>query len=82
MIFLWLQDTKKENANRNENARGGKSKGKNHGCYVTTGAMRERSSRSKILTHFIKNKISLSLKETILSILGKLEYLESLMKLA
>jgi hypothetical protein len=44
--------------------------------------MRERSSRSKILTDFIKGKISLSLMETILSILGKLEYLESLMKLA
>jgi hypothetical protein len=43
--------------------------------------MREGSSQSKILTHFIKGKISLSLMETILSILGKLEYLESLMKL-
>lgn len=80
--LLWHQDTKIENANRNENVRGGKSKGKNHGWYVTTSAMKERSSRSKILTHFIKNKISLSLMETILSILGKLEYLESLMKLA
>jgi hypothetical protein len=44
--------------------------------------MRERSSQSKILTHFIKGKFSLSLMETILSILGKLEYLESLTKLA
>jgi hypothetical protein len=44
--------------------------------------MKERSSQSKILTHFIKGKFSLSLMETILSILGKLEYLESLMKLA
>jgi hypothetical protein len=45
------------------------------------GVIKEGSSRSKILTHFIKGKISLSPMETILSILGKFEYLESLVKL-
>jgi hypothetical protein len=44
------------------------------------GAIREGSSQSKILTHFIKGKISLSLMETILSIPSELEYLESLVK--
>jgi hypothetical protein len=39
------------------------------------------STRSKNFTHFIKNKISLSPMETILSIPSELEYLESLMKL-
>ncbi len=38
--------------------------------------------KSKILTHFIKGKISLSPMETILTILGELESLESLVKLA
>jgi len=38
--------------------------------------------RSKILTHFIKGKISLSPIETILTIPNKLESLESLVKLA
>jgi len=38
--------------------------------------------RSKILSHFIKGKISLSPMETILMILGELEHLESLVKLA
>jgi hypothetical protein len=37
---------------------------------------------SKILSHFIKGKISLSPMETILMILGELEHLESLVKLA
>jgi predicted aspartyl protease len=40
------------------------------------------SVRSKILSHFIKGKISLSPMETILMILGELEHLESLVKLA
>jgi len=47
-----------------------------------TGAIRESTVRSKILSHFIKGKISLSPMETILMILGELEHLESLMKLA
>ncbi len=38
--------------------------------------------RSKILSHFIKKKISLSPMETILIILGELEHLESLVRLA
>jgi hypothetical protein len=38
--------------------------------------------RSKILSHFIKKKISFSLMETIFMILGELEHLESLVKLA
>ncbi len=37
--------------------------------------------RSKILTHFIKGKISLTPLETILIIPGELEYLEGLVKL-
>jgi hypothetical protein len=48
----------------------------------TIGVARERSSRSKILTHFIKGKISLFLMETILSLSCKVEYLETLVKLA
>ncbi len=43
---------------------------------------RNSTFRSKILNHFIKGKISLSLMETILVILGELESLESLVKLA
>jgi len=38
--------------------------------------------RSKILSHFIKGKISLSPMETILMIPGELEHLENLMRLA
>jgi hypothetical protein len=38
--------------------------------------------RSKILSHFIKGKISLSPMETILMILGELEHLENLVRLA
>jgi predicted aspartyl protease len=38
--------------------------------------------RSKILSHFIKGKISLSPMEIVLMIPGKLEHLESLVKLA
>ncbi len=46
------------------------------------GADRDAIVRSKILSHFIKGKISLSPMETILMIPGKLEHLESLVKLA
>jgi len=46
------------------------------------GAGRDTSVRSKILSHFIKGKISLSPMETILMIPGELEHLESLVKLA
>jgi len=46
------------------------------------GANRDAAVRSKILSHFIKGKISLSPMETILLIPGELEHLESLVKLA
>jgi hypothetical protein len=46
------------------------------------GAGRDTSVRSKILSHFIKGKISLSPMETILMIPGELEHLESSVKLA
>jgi len=46
------------------------------------GMNKETSVRSKILSHFIKGKISLSPMETIRIILGELEHLESLVKLA
>jgi len=46
------------------------------------GANWDTSIRSKILAHFIKGKISLSPMETILMILGELEHLESLVRLA
>jgi predicted aspartyl protease len=46
------------------------------------GADRDVAVRSKILSHFIKGKISLSPMETILMIPGELEHLESLVKLA
>jgi len=46
------------------------------------GAIRNSTVRSKILSHFIKGKISLSPMETILMIPGELEHLESLVKLA
>jgi len=47
-----------------------------------TGVNRETSVRSKILSHFIKGKISLSPMETVLMIPGELKHLESLVKLA
>ncbi|CAK9877071.1 unnamed protein product [Sphagnum jensenii] len=47
-----------------------------------TGVSRETTVKSKILSHFIKGKISLSPMETLLMILGELEHLESLVKLA
>jgi hypothetical protein len=43
---------------------------------------REHSVRSKILSHFIKGKISLTPMETIMMIPGELEQLENLMKVA
>ncbi len=46
------------------------------------GASRDTSVKSKILSHFIKGKISLSPMETILFIPRELEHLESLVKLA
>jgi len=48
---------------------------------VEEGVGRDTSVRSKILSHFIKGKISLSPMETILMIPGELEHLESLVKL-
>jgi len=39
-------------------------------------------AKSKMLTHFLKGKISLTLLETITIVLGELEYLEGLVKLA
>jgi predicted aspartyl protease len=42
----------------------------------------ETSARSKILSHFIKGKFTFSPMETILMILGELEHLESLVRLA
>jgi predicted aspartyl protease len=45
-------------------------------------ASRDTLVRSKILTHFIKGKVSLSPMETILMIPGELEHLEGLVKLA
>jgi hypothetical protein len=49
---------------------------------VGIGLEKESIVKSKIMTHFIKSKISLTPMETILAILGKLEYLERLVKLA
>jgi len=46
------------------------------------GARRDASVRSKILSHFVKGKVSFSPMETILMIPGELEHLESLVKLA
>ncbi len=42
----------------------------------------EISVRSKILSHFIQRKISLSPMKTILMIQGELEHLENLVRLA
>jgi predicted aspartyl protease len=46
------------------------------------GMSKDISVRSKILSHFIKGKISLSPMEIVLMIPGELEHLESLVKLA
>jgi len=43
---------------------------------------RENSIKSKILSHFIKGKISLTLMETVMMIPGELEQLENLVKVA
>jgi len=43
---------------------------------------RENFVRSKILSHFIKGKVSMTPMETILMILGELEHLENLVKVA
>ncbi len=47
-----------------------------------TGVSRETTVKSKILSHFIKGKISFNPMETILMIPRELEHLESLVKLA
>ncbi|CAK9253662.1 unnamed protein product [Sphagnum jensenii] len=46
------------------------------------GMGRETPIKSKILSHFIKGKVSLSPMETVLMIPGELEHLENLVKLA
>jgi hypothetical protein len=46
------------------------------------GANREESVRSKVLSHFIKGKISLTPMETVMMIPGELEHLKSLVKVA
>jgi len=46
------------------------------------GMNRENSVRSKILSHFIKGKVSLTPMETMLMIPGELEHLENLVKVA
>jgi len=46
------------------------------------GANQEESVRSKILSHFIKGKMSLTPIETVIMIPGELEHLESLVKVA
>jgi len=43
---------------------------------------RENSVRSKILSHFIKGKISMTPMEIMLMVLGELEHLENLVKVA
>ncbi len=47
-----------------------------------TGVSRETTVKSKILSHFIKGKISFSPMEIVLMIPGEVEHLESLVKLA
>jgi predicted aspartyl protease len=47
-----------------------------------TGSNREESVKSKILSHFIKGKISLTPMETVMIIPSELEHLESLVKVA
>jgi len=46
------------------------------------GVNREKYVKSKILSHFIKGKISLTPMETVMMIQGELEHLESLVKVA
>jgi len=47
-----------------------------------TGMNQENSIRSKILSHFIKGKVSMTPMETMLMIPGELEHLENLVKVA
>jgi len=47
-----------------------------------TGMNRENSIRSKILSHFIKGKVSMTPMETVLMIPRELEHLENLVKVA
>jgi len=47
-----------------------------------TGMNREDSIKSKILSHFVKGKISLTPMETVMMIPGKLKQLENLVKVA
>jgi len=44
------------------------------------GANREESVKSKILSHFVKGKVSLTSMETVMMIPGELEHLENLVK--
>jgi hypothetical protein len=46
------------------------------------GSNQEEFVQSKILSHFIKGKISLTPMETVMMIPGELEHLESLVKVA
>jgi predicted aspartyl protease len=46
------------------------------------GVHREESIKSKILSHFVKGKVSLTPMETVMMIPGELEHLENLVKVA
>ncbi|CAK9210192.1 unnamed protein product, partial [Sphagnum troendelagicum] len=46
------------------------------------GDNREKTIKSKILSHFIKRKISLTSMETVMMIPRELEHLENLVKVA
>jgi len=46
------------------------------------GANREESIKSKILSHFVKGKVSLTPMETVMMIPRELEHLENLVKVA
>jgi len=46
------------------------------------GANREESVKSNILSHFVKEKVSLTSMETVMMIPGELEHLENLVKVA
>jgi len=46
------------------------------------GANQEKSVKSKILSHFVKGKVSLTPMETVMMIPGELEHLENLVKVA
>jgi predicted aspartyl protease len=47
-----------------------------------SGVNRANAVKSKILSHFIKGKVSLTPMETVMMILGELEQLENLVKVA